>query len=96
MLNSTKCLTAAFRCLPKLVLFRGELITVFCFPSQAFLGFVFAAQTTGKGPIDALTSHLADPFSNNWAKNIGNCALDAAATLPGGVTIPTPCLWPGN
>jgi light-harvesting complex I chlorophyll a/b binding protein 4 len=62
----------------------------------AFLGFVFAAQTTGKGPIDALTSHLADPFSNNWAKNIGNCALDAAATLPGGVTIPTPCLWPGN
>ena len=61
----------------------------------AFMGFVFAAQTTGKNPIDALQAHIADPFTQNWTHNIGQCAIDATATV-GGVVIPTPCLWPGQ
>lgn len=37
----------------------------------AFVGFVFAAQTTGAGPLEALSAHLASPFTNNWTTNIG-------------------------
>jgi light-harvesting complex I chlorophyll a/b binding protein 1 len=35
----------------------------------AFLGFVAQHQATGASPIAALTSHLADPFANNFATN---------------------------
>ena len=71
---------------------RGRLLRAARLAMVAFLGFVFAAQTTGKGPLAALQLHLADPFSNNWAKNIGNCAIDASASVAG-ISIPTPCLW---
>ncbi|KAG2439611.1 hypothetical protein HXX76_004963 [Chlamydomonas incerta] len=72
----------------------------------AFVGFVMAAQVTGKGPIAALQEHLADPF--------GTTIFSKAAVVPGmavappckiptsvtyqGIEIPTPCflqgLWP--
>ena len=61
----------------------------------AFMGFVFAAQTTGKNPIEALQAHMADPFVQNWTHNIGKCVLEPSVTV-GGVVIPTPCLWPGQ
>ena len=35
----------------------------------AFVGFVAQHQATGASPIAALTSHLADPFANNFATN---------------------------
>lgn len=35
------------------------------------MGFILQAQATGKGPIAALTSHLANPFGDNISKNIG-------------------------
>jgi len=35
----------------------------------AFLGFIAQHQATGASPIANLTSHLADPFANNFATN---------------------------
>ncbi|GAX81866.1 hypothetical protein CEUSTIGMA_g9294.t1 [Chlamydomonas eustigma] len=35
----------------------------------AFMGFVAQYAATGKGPIDNLFDHLADPFHNNFAEN---------------------------
>jgi light-harvesting complex I chlorophyll a/b binding protein 4 len=62
----------------------------------AFMGFVFAAQTTGKGPLAALSAHMADPAHANWTTNIGTCALPASVEVSPGVSIPLICLWPGQ
>jgi light-harvesting complex I chlorophyll a/b binding protein 4 len=62
----------------------------------AFMGFVFAAQTTGKGPLAALSTHLSDPAHNNWTTNIGNCVLPSSVEVSAGVSIPLICLWPGQ
>eukprot|EP01025_Chloroclados_australasicus_P030061 TRINITY_DN300_c0_g1_i9.p1 TRINITY_DN300_c0_g1~~TRINITY_DN300_c0_g1_i9.p1 ORF type:complete len:249 (-),score=26.00 TRINITY_DN300_c0_g1_i9:350-1096(-) len=35
----------------------------------AFLGFIAQYQATGKGPVDNLFDHLADPWANNFATN---------------------------
>jgi len=35
----------------------------------AFLGFVAQHAATGKGPVDNLLEHLADPWANNFASN---------------------------
>lgn len=61
----------------------------------AFVGFVFAAQTTGQGPIAALGAHLADPAGQNWTHNIGHCVIPSTSNV-NGVTIPLTCLWPGS
>eukprot|EP00232_Nephroselmis_pyriformis_P003419 CAMPEP_0182913016 /NCGR_PEP_ID=MMETSP0034_2-20130328/37817_1 /TAXON_ID=156128 /ORGANISM="Nephroselmis pyriformis, Strain CCMP717" /LENGTH=265 /DNA_ID=CAMNT_0025049715 /DNA_START=21 /DNA_END=818 /DNA_ORIENTATION=+ len=59
----------------------------------AFAGFIIQAQATGEGPVDNLLAHIADPFHNNFATNIGACVIpDHADVL--GLSIPTPCLWP--
>jgi light-harvesting complex I chlorophyll a/b binding protein 4 len=61
----------------------------------AFMGFVLAAQATGKGPLAALGAHLASPGSNNWTANIGTCHVPTSVDVEG-VTIPLTCLWPGQ
>lgn len=38
----------------------------------AFIGFAVQALVTRQGPIEALTSHLSNPFSNNIIGSIGN------------------------
>jgi len=69
----------------------------------AFVGFVMAAQVTGKGPLGALSEHLANP--------IGTTIFSKAAVTPlqvvqppckiapyqdfQGIKIPTPCLFQG-
>ena len=69
----------------------------------AFVGFVMAAQVTGKGPLGALSEHLANP--------VGTTIFSKAAVTPlqavqpackiapfqefQGVKIPTPCLFQG-
>ncbi len=35
----------------------------------AFMGFVAQYSATGKGPIDNLADHLADPWKNTFAEN---------------------------
>lgn len=40
----------------------------------AFVGFVGAALVCRQGPIEALQSHLSDPFSNNIIGSIARCA----------------------
>ncbi|MEW5303270.1 MAG: hypothetical protein WDW36_005977 [Sanguina aurantia] len=60
----------------------------------AFVGFILQAQATGKGPIAALNAHLASPFTDNIAKNIGHCVTPSSANVEG-ITIPLTCLWPG-
>ena len=69
----------------------------------AFVGFVMAAQVTGKGPLGALSEHLANP--------IGTTIFSKAAVTPlqavqppckiapfqdfQGIRISTPCLFQG-
>ena len=69
----------------------------------AFVGFVMAAQVTGKGPLGALSEHLANP--------VGTTIFSKAAVTPlqavqppckiapyqdfQGIRIPTPCLFQG-
>jgi light-harvesting complex I chlorophyll a/b binding protein 4 len=71
-----------------------------------YIGMVMAAQTTGKGPLAALSEHLADPFGTTMfskAVIVPGQAFAPACAIPSsvvyeGITIPTPCflqaLWP--
>lgn len=61
----------------------------------AFMGFVLSAQATGKGPLETLGAHLSDPAHNNWATNIGTCAIPKSVDL-GGISLNLVCLWPGH
>jgi len=45
----------------------------------AFIGFLAEHAATDKGPIEALTQHLADPFGSNFATN--GVSLPAALNL---------------
>lgn len=58
-------------------------------------GFILAAQATGKGPLAALSSHLANPFGDNISANIGSCVVPKAVDVQG-ISIPLTCLWPGS
>lgn len=46
----------------------------------AFVGFAFAALVTRQGPIEALQSHLSDPFGNNIITNIGRWGTTPPST----------------
>lgn len=61
----------------------------------AFMGFIVAAQATGKGPLAALSAHLSSPGANNWTQNIGTCHVPQAVDVQG-LTIPLTCLWPAG
>ena len=72
----------------------------------AFIGFVMAAQTTGKNPLAALSEHLADPWGTTMfskAAVVPGMAVAPACAIPdsvdfGGVAIKAGCflqpLWP--
>ena len=61
----------------------------------AFMGFVFAAQATGKGPLAALGAHTANPFGNNITSNIGHCVTPQTVDVQG-LTLHLTCLWPAS
>jgi hypothetical protein len=61
----------------------------------AFVGFIIQAQSTGKGPLASLSSHLSSPFADNITKNIGHCVTPSSVDVEG-ITIPLTCLWPGQ
>jgi len=61
----------------------------------AFMGFVFAAQATGKGPLAALGAHTANPFGNNITANIGHCVTPQTVDVQG-LTLHLTCLWPAS
>ncbi|KAK9820249.1 hypothetical protein WJX72_008057 [[Myrmecia] bisecta] len=61
----------------------------------AFMGFIVAAQATGKNPIANLLAHVSNPFGNNIATNIGTCHVPHSVNVQG-LDIPLICLWPGQ
>ena len=60
----------------------------------AFMGFVLQYQQTGKGPLAGLSEHLSNPAGYNWLTH-GKCLIEDSV-VAAGVTIPTPCLFPGH
>ena len=56
-------------------------------------GFIFQAQTTGKGPIASLLEHVGNPFGSNIGTNIHHCAIPTSVDVQG-LTLPLSCLWP--
>jgi light-harvesting complex I chlorophyll a/b binding protein 4 len=61
----------------------------------AFVGFTIQAQALGEGPVACLQQHVGSPFDTTVANGLGKCVLPDSV-VAAGVTIPTPCLWPGN
>merc|ERR1711869_104516 len=69
----------------------------------SFIGFIMAAQVTGKNPIANLTDHISSPMTTNmFAKaaivpgaNVGpSCAIEPTHIFQG-IEISTPCFFPG-
>lgn len=52
-----------------------------CLRRACGAGFILQAQTTGKGPIGALSEHLGNPFGSNIVRNIGKCVTPDVADV---------------
>jgi len=61
----------------------------------AFMGFVFAAQAQGLGPLAALGQHLSSPGAHNWIEGVRSCKIPSSIDVEG-LKIPLTCLWPAK